>query len=60
MTRAALHTCVPGVGSQSMRYVWTQTGDGHDADAQIQALIGLPGLLPLCNDEGNKRERKHK
>lgn len=25
--------CSPGVRSQSLRRVWTQTGDGHDADA---------------------------
>lgn len=43
------HCAVPGVGSQTLRRVWTQTGDGHDADAQVQTLIGRPGLLPLCN-----------
>lgn len=50
------HTSVPGVGSQTVRNDWTQTGDGHDADAQVQALVACPGLLPLCNDWKEKKE----
>lgn len=49
---------VPGVGSQSLRYVWTQTGDGHDADAQIQALICRPGLLPFCTNQSQIKTSK--
>lgn len=38
---------IPGVGGQSSRCMWAQTWDRHDADAQIQTLIGCPRLLPL-------------
>lgn len=48
---------VPGVGSQSVRCVWTQTGDGRDTDAQIQALIGRPGLLPFCTDRSQREKQ---
>lgn len=54
------YTCVPGVGSQSLRCVWTQTGDGHDADAQVQALIGRPGLLSFCSSRSHKNKLYHK
>lgn len=47
------HMDVPGVWSQSSRCVWTQTWYGHDADAQILALLGCPGslALPFCKEQ---------
>lgn len=49
---------VPGVRSEALRYVWTQTGDGHDANAKVQALVAYPGLLPLWMDKPELNRQK--
>lgn len=42
---------VPGVWSESLRRVGAQAGDGHDANAKVQALVADPRLLPLWMDK---------